>query len=97
MSETESRPVSTVSDGASTSPVPPTKPGANNNNGSGPNPTDSSFEQNFRAFAKFGECKSTGDAITLTNSDKWFKQAKVIDGKKITTVDTGIYFKKIAK
>lgn len=28
-------------------------------------------------------------------SDKWMKQAKVIDGKKITTTDTGIHFKKL--
>lgn len=57
----------------------------------------SSFEEMFKIFAKFGDCKSTGESITLTNSDKWFKQAKVIDGKKITTTDTGIYFKQIAK
>ncbi|KAG0444759.1 hypothetical protein HPB47_013410 [Ixodes persulcatus] len=55
------------------------------------------FEGQFKAFAKFGDSKSTGDAITLSNSDKWFKQAKVIDGKKITTTDTGIYFKQVAK
>ncbi|KAH7984768.1 hypothetical protein HPB52_023887 [Rhipicephalus sanguineus] len=56
-----------------------------------------SFDGQFKAFAKFGDSKSTGDAITLSNSDKWFKQAKVIDGKKITTTDTGIYFKQVAK
>lgn len=56
-----------------------------------------SFEAQFKAFAKFGDSKSTGDAITLSNSDKWFKQGKVIDGKKITTTDTGIYFKQVAK
>lgn len=39
----------------------------------------------------------TGETITLSNSDKWMKQAKVIDPKKITTTDTGIAFKKIAK
>ncbi|XP_076370463.1 tubulin polymerization-promoting protein homolog isoform X2 [Tachypleus tridentatus] len=56
-----------------------------------------SFEEMFKAFAKFGDTKNTGDSITLFNSDKWFKQAKVIDGKKITTTDTGIYFKQISK
>lgn len=54
------------------------------------------FGKAFRAFAKFGDSKNSGDAITLSNSDKWFKQAKVID-KKITTTDTGIYWKQIAK
>lgn len=54
-----------------------------------------SFEDNFKVFAKFGDPKSDGKQITLSNSDKWMKQAKVIDGKKITTTDTGIYFKKL--
>ncbi|CAH0546268.1 unnamed protein product [Brassicogethes aeneus] len=53
------------------------------------------FEENFKVFAKFGDPKSDGKQITLSNSDKWMKQAKVIDGKKITTTDTGIYFKKL--
>lgn len=53
-----------------------------------------SFLANFKAFSKFGDIKSDGKLITLSQSDKWMKQAKVIDGKKITTTDTGIYFKK---
>ena len=69
-------------------PTAPTTPPAN----APPN-----FEELFKVFAKFGDHKSVGDCITLSNIDKWFKQAKVIDGKKITTVDTGIYFKQIAK
>lgn len=48
----------------------------------------------FRSFAKFGDSKADGKAISLSQSDKWMKQAKVIDGKKITATDTGIYFKK---
>ncbi|XP_011330934.1 TPPP family protein CG45057 isoform X2 [Ooceraea biroi] len=58
-------------------------------------PGDSgSFLTSFKAFSKFGDPKSDGKLITLSQSDKWMKQAKVIDGKKITTTDTGIYFKK---
>ncbi|KDR14913.1 TPPP family protein [Zootermopsis nevadensis] len=53
-----------------------------------------SFKAQFKAFSKFGDTKSDGRYITLTQSDKWMKQAKVVDGKKITTTDTGIYFKK---
>lgn len=53
------------------------------------------FEESFKAFSKFGDTKSDGKLITLSQSDKWMKQAKVIDGKKITTTDTGIYFKKL--
>lgn len=69
----------------SETPQPPT----NGTTGSG------TFEENFKVFAKFGDPKSDGKHITLSNSDKWMKQAKVIDGKKITTTDTGIYFKKL--
>nr|XP_023021291.1 TPPP family protein CG45057-like [Leptinotarsa decemlineata]XP_023021292.1 TPPP family protein CG45057-like [Leptinotarsa decemlineata] len=58
-------------------------------------PTSVTFEDNFKVFAKFGDPKSDGKQITLSNSDKWMKQAKIIDGKKITTTDTGIYFKKL--
>lgn len=52
------------------------------------------FKERFKAFSKFGDTKSDGKSITLSQSDKWMKQAKVID-KKISTTDTGIYFKKL--
>jgi len=61
---------------------------------SSPGSESSNFLTSFKAFSKFGEPKSDGKLITLSQSDKWMKQAKVIDGKKITTTDTGIYFKK---
>lgn len=51
------------------------------------------LKDQFTAFSKFGDCKSDGKQITLSQSDKWMKQAKVID-KQITTTDTGIHFKK---
>lgn len=53
------------------------------------------LEQQFQAFAKFGDSKADGKTITLTNIDKWLKQAKVVDGKKISTTDTGICFNKL--
>lgn len=52
------------------------------------------FKDQFKAFSKFGDVKSDGKFITLSQSDKWMKQAHVID-KKITTTDTGIHFKKL--
>lgn len=52
------------------------------------------FKETFKAFSKFGDKISDGKHITLSQSDKWMKQAKVID-KKITTTDTGIHFKKL--
>lgn len=51
------------------------------------------LDQQFANFAKFGDTKSDGKTITLTQIDKWFKQAQVID-KKLTTTDTGICFNK---
>lgn len=52
------------------------------------------LEQQFILFSKFGDTKSDGKTITLTQCDKWMKQAKIIDGKKVTTTDTGICFNK---
>lgn len=53
-----------------------------------------SFKEQFAVFSKFGDSKSDGKSITLSQSDKWMKQAKVID-TKITTTDTAIHFKKL--
>ncbi|CRK95875.1 CLUMA_CG009322, isoform A [Clunio marinus] len=52
------------------------------------------IKEQFKLFSKFGDVKSDGKLITLSQSDKWMKQAGVID-KKITTTDTGIHFKKL--
>ncbi|XP_063363694.1 tubulin polymerization-promoting protein homolog [Cydia amplana] len=64
-------------------------------NGTKPDDNAVSFKDAFKAFSKFGDSKSDGKHITLSQSDKWMKQAKVIDGKKITTTDTAIHFKKL--
>lgn len=78
---------------------PPTEGVANlkleNGRGNSPTPETMTFDEAFKAFSKFGDSKSDGKHITLSQSDKWMKQAKVIDGKKITTTDTGICFKKL--
>lgn len=52
------------------------------------------FKEQFAAFSKFGDSKSDGKSITLSQSDKWMKQAKVFDAK-VTTTDTAIHFKKL--
>ena len=72
-----------ISDGEKKSQANPTTPGGK-----------TTFSASFKAFSKFGDTKSDGKHLTLSQSDKWMKQAKVIDGKKITTTDTGIFFKK---
>lgn len=59
--------------------------------------TPQSLEEAFKNFSKFGNTASDGTQLTLTQVDKWLKQAAVIDGKKITTTDTGIAFNKIQK
>jgi hypothetical protein len=59
--------------------------------------SDPSFKDQFKVFSKFGAAGSDGKQITLTQSDKWLKQAQIIDGKKVTTTDTGICFKKFRK
>lgn len=77
------------SSNGSVSPAPPTA-GGSTAGGAG----NGDFKETFKAFSKFGDTKSDGKFITLSQSDKWMKQAKVID-KKITTTDTAIHFKKL--
>ncbi|OQV16053.1 putative Tubulin polymerization-promoting protein-like protein [Hypsibius exemplaris] len=48
----------------------------------------------FGAFGKFGDRTFTGNNMALKNADKWLKEAEVL-GKKITTTDTSITFKKV--
>jgi hypothetical protein len=55
------------------------------------------LKDQFEAFSKFGDKNADGKTIKLSQSDKWFKQAKVIGVKKISTTDTGIAFRKISK
>lgn len=55
------------------------------------------LKEQFESYTKFGDKTADGKTIKLSQSDKWFKQAKVIDGKSITTTDTGIAFRKISK
>ena len=55
------------------------------------------LKEQFESYGKFGDKAADGKTIKLSQSDKWFKQAKVIDGKSITTGDTGIAFLKISK
>lgn len=37
-------------------------------------PSSQTFTEQFKTFAKFGDPKSDGRQITLSNSDKWMKQ-----------------------
>ncbi|KFB48786.1 hypothetical protein ZHAS_00016796 [Anopheles sinensis] len=75
-------------------PAKPAAEGETNGATSGKSTSSVAFKEQFKAFSKFGDTKSDGKHLTLSQSDKWMKQAKVID-KKITTTDTGIHFKKL--
>lgn len=79
---------------AASAPKPESPAPASNGAASEASGGNHSLKELFEAYSKFGDPKSDGKSITLSNSDKWFKQAKVFD-KKLTTVDTGICFKKM--
>lgn len=79
---------------AAQSPKTPPPDAASGETGATPGTPTAAFRAQFRAFSRFGDPKSDGRALTLSQSDKWLKQARVVDGKKVTTTDTGIYFKK---
>jgi hypothetical protein len=86
------KPEEKASNGTAASPAPAS---TEKESSASPTPANgaNSLKEQFKAFSKFGDTKSDGKLITLSQSDKWMKQAKVID-KKITTTDTGIHFKK---
>ena len=55
------------------------------------------LKSQFVLFSKFGDKTADGKTIKLSQSDKWFKQARVIQAKGVSTTDTGITFRKVAK
>uniref|UniRef100_A0A1Q3FPS1 Tubulin polymerization-promoting protein homolog n=1 Tax=Culex tarsalis TaxID=7177 RepID=A0A1Q3FPS1_CULTA len=100
--ESKPEPVKEPAVAAAAAPASPAPSGSDTakkeENGTTPKPaapvSNAAFREQFKAFSKFGDTKSDGKHLTLSQSDKWMKQAKVID-KKITTTDTGIHFKKL--
>ena len=53
----------------------------------------SALEKQFNLFSRFGGSETQGSRITLTQSDKWLRQAGVIDSWTITTIDTALAFR----
>ena len=51
----------------------------------------------FVHFSRYGDPHGSGQHITLTQSDKWMKQAGVIDNWNVTSTDTAIAFRKISR
>jgi len=62
-----------------------------------PEPDMAQLNDKFKLFSKFGDKSADGSTIKLSQSDKWFKQAGVIQTKGISTTDTGIAFRKVSK
>ncbi|VVC95188.1 unnamed protein product [Leptidea sinapis] len=52
------------------------------------------LEKAFKGYAKFGVANSNGNQITLSNIDKWLKEAAIVNGKKVSTTDTAILFQR---
>ena len=53
----------------------------------------SGLEKQFELFSRFGGSETQGRMITLTQSDKWLRQAGVIDSWGVTTIDTALAFR----
>jgi len=62
-----------------------------------PEPDKAQLKEKFKLFSKFGDKSADGSTIKLSQSDKWFKQAGVIQAKGVSTTDTGIAFRKVSK
>lgn len=55
---------------------------------------EATLEGKFSEFAKMNEKDRRGETITLSNSDFWMRQAKILDDRKLTMTDTGVAFSK---
>ena len=52
----------------------------------------------LKLYFSFGKDRHKDNShITLTQSDRWLRQAEILDGRKITTTDTAILFKSISQ
>ena len=51
----------------------------------------------FAHFARFGDPHSTGHHITLAQTDKWFRQAGIVDNWNVTATDTAISYRKVSR
>jgi hypothetical protein len=58
------------------------------------------LNQQFELYASFGSDRrrrKDGSHISLSQTDRWLRQSKILDGDKITTTDTAIIFRKISQ
>jgi len=55
------------------------------------------LKDQFHSYSRLGDRRSDGSHISCSQSDKWLKQARIIDGRILTPVDTTILWKKLCK
>ncbi|KAI8430583.1 hypothetical protein MSG28_000805 [Choristoneura fumiferana] len=55
------------------------------------------LEGQFYEYARLMDNKRSGLTITLYRSDYWFRQAKLLEDRKLTMTETGILFYKFSK
>merc|ERR1719312_1089203 len=58
---------------------------------------DNRLRDRFQLYSMVGDRLSDGTSIRLSQSDKWFKEAGIIDKEGFSTTDTDIAFRKISK
>ena len=59
--------------------------------------SSSDLHHMFELFSRFGGSPGEGTLITLSQTDRWLRQAKVIDSWNVTTTDTALAFRKISR
>lgn len=55
------------------------------------------LSKQFVAFVKYKQAENKGTHILLSQSDFWMTQAEVIQGRELTTTDTGVCFFRFKK
>jgi len=58
---------------------------------------DNRLRDRFQLYSMVGDRLSDGTSIRLSQSDKWFKEAGIINKEGFSTTDTDIAFRKISK
>ena len=51
----------------------------------------------FSFYGRLGDPHATGQHISLAQTEKWLRQAEVIDNWNITSTDTAIAYRKISR
>ncbi len=55
------------------------------------------LRKQFERYAQWGDPRASGDFITAAQTEKWLKQAGVIDHWNVTAVDAANFFRKVSR